>query len=417
MKYLNFKNKTCLKLISLSFVLIGLISFTIFSCKTSLNNKEMILLDNKPFKISLRCPSVFSGNSLEAKLVNSILKQSQSVPLSGAVLCHLLKLYGLGSIDSSMFSSGMDVLNILTDDSLAKEHLGTSIIFETRYGIRYKSPVSHIPKQEDGENHRDIFLATFAELGLPLATPINTSTGSFTIENLLMDSIMNFDLQQEEIAWTAVAYILYIPRQQKWTNRFGETFTLNDLATELLKRPIHKTSCGGTHLFYSLTILSQVDSKLGCLTDDIRNKVFHRLQNWKSSVVRSQTKDGYWNLKWALQDDDISSNTDTHFDKFLMTGHILECMQRLPSSLQPDTEVYLRAANWLYSELSEMQEPIYSRLFCPWTHAVCSIRNLVYLPEESSADKDSLCRKVNMDLDQSNLVIKRATVLVAPSNY
>jgi hypothetical protein len=149
---------------------------------------------------------------------------------------------------------------ILTHQAHAEKFFGESLLFQTRNGVRYRLPSSGSPANEEGESHRDLFLATFAELGLPLSTPLNIATGSFTLRDLLRDSVANFDLQQQEIVWTAVAYCLYLPPQNRWQNRDEMWFTFDDLANELLHRPLREGTCGGAHLLFAMTFLARVDS-------------------------------------------------------------------------------------------------------------------------------------------------------------
>src|SRR5207302_3298465 len=97
------------------------------------------------------------------------------------------------------------------------------------------------------ELHRDQTLAAFAELGLPLSFTLQGDGGTGTLRDVLDDSLANFHLGQKELAWTALAYALYLPPVKSWINRYGERFGFDQLVSEMLDRPLDAESCGGTH--------------------------------------------------------------------------------------------------------------------------------------------------------------------------
>lgn len=346
--------------------------------------ENTVTLRDDPHKVFPLVQPIFSRESPEACLTDSLLGQSASFPLVGPSLCHLLRIYGLEVMPHHSFNSGIDIVRILTDHELAAKHLGQSIQFQTRHGIRYKLPQVIGLSNQDGESHRDIFLATFGELGLPLSTPIHTATGSFTLRELLKDSIAHFRLKQKEIAWTAIAYSLYLPPQREWSNRDEESFTFDGLASELLQRPLKGESCGGTHLIEAMTLLARVDLKTPVLSSSVREAIRRNLQAYISAAIESQADEGYWTSGW----DQTETRNDSTSVKLIITGHLLEVMEYLPQDLQPDAEVYRRAADWLCSELS--QNLLKPSQFCPWTHAYCSIRNLVGDINESAANQSSI---------------------------
>jgi hypothetical protein len=115
------------------------------------------------------------------------------------------------------------------------------------------------------------------------------------------------------------------------------------------------------------------------------------------TAVEAQAKEGYWTLGW----DEPKSARPAHLDassfRLLITGHLLEWMEYLPLDLQPDAEIYYRAGQWLCSELGRMPRSLQVQEFCPWTHAVCSVRNLVGEASESdtntrNSDRSALLR-------------------------
>src|SRR5207248_548404 len=149
-------------------------------------------------------------------------------------------------------------------------------IVQTRTGARYLDGTSAGALRE---NHRDVFLATFAEAGVPLSTLLNTNLrSSVSLADVLRDSQANFDLAQPEIEWSAIAYALYSPNQAGWRDRDGNVFTFDQLARELLRRDLAKSSCSGAHLLLAMTYLVRVNDDAKCLSSDTREQLGTRLR-------------------------------------------------------------------------------------------------------------------------------------------
>jgi hypothetical protein len=276
------------------------------------------------------------------------------------------------------FASGQEVVAVLTDQKLSETFFGEPIFVQTRSGIRYRD--SAFQRLVNGENHRDICLATFAELGLPLSTPMTAVNGSFTLRDLLRDSVENFDISQQELAWTAITYGLYLGPPMRWTNRYGESFTFDDLANALMRTPLHTVSCGGAHLLYAMTILRRIDSSSPCLSQSVREVLTQYLQQQAMVAIKSQSKEGYWALDWYAKEDSQApriSLSDTAETRLLATGHLLEWLELLPVELQPSPDVYRRAARWLGMALKIGFQGKSSDSFCPPVHAACAVRALL----------------------------------------
>jgi hypothetical protein len=173
--------------------------------------------------------------------------------------------------------------------------------------------------------HQDNLLTAFAELGYPSNTPIiavpadarvDNSKGSFpgvqaALSDLVQGAISYFSPRQE-LEWTIEALVRYLAPQQEWTNRFGETFTFNDVAGELLRRVPGEGSCIGLHTVYALVCLFRVNMQHRVLADgvaalierylqrrsqaldadvDSKEYSFHRLDNKWPAAFRNSTED------------------------------------------------------------------------------------------------------------------------------
>ena len=115
----------------------------------------------------------------------------------------------------------------------------------------------------------------------------------YTVRDLLNDSIANFDLDQPEIEWTAVAYASYLaPVTRVWRNRFGAEFSFDDLTASLMHRDLSKRSCAGLHIFNSMAVISQVNDAYGVLSPYIRDQLSRRLTLLVEGASQTQLSEG-----------------------------------------------------------------------------------------------------------------------------
>jgi hypothetical protein len=350
------------------------------SSRNSSDVKPADLGRDIPWHVEPLVRPIFAKDSPEAVWTNRVLQEQSQGPLNVSYCCHLLRLYGLGRIPHPRFVSGREIVAVLTDQRLSKSEFGQPIFFQTRNGIRYRD--LNLQKIPAGENHRDFCLATFAELGLPLSTPITILEQSFSIRDLLQDSVENFDIRQEELPWTAVAYALYLAPQRQWTNRFGESFDFDELVSTLMEVPLDRASCGGTHLLYALTIVSRVDSSMAYLSDLVRQRVFEYLRKCTMIAANSQHTQGYWPWDWHTKDGSdpdgqSASPRDVCTARLVVTGHLLEWLEMLPVEVQPPAQVYRSAARCMCEMLRNDLRRADFDGFCPRVHALCAIRALI----------------------------------------
>lgn len=259
--------------------------------------------------------------------------------------------------------------------------------------IRYEAPVVtrvNLPKQDfwrtwrglemaesdDGKQteHRDQTLAALAELGVPLSATVDSEDGTFHVYDLLRTSLSEFHLDQKEISWTATAYACYLPPQTTWWNRYGEQFSLDRLAEEIMLRPLTRESCRGTHLVMALTKIARVDRELGILDPGVRARLVSYLRGKLTEAVSAQLDDGSWPLCWspsgfAVRDAEFTpENTD--INRIMVTGHLLEWFHLLPGDLKPPGRCVKAGTLWTQSKLRSSSKETISKAFCPYTHAV-----------------------------------------------
>ncbi len=303
------------------------------------------------------------------------LDNTNKVSVSGC--CHLLLFYGLGPTDLPSFTSGDVVVKALTDEQAGVQAFGKSPFIRTRNGLRYLLSKDPVFDNDVGEAHQDQCLATFAALDLPLKLPIRLKTQSYSISDLLSESVANFSFDQKELAWTAIAFAKYLPPKQEWVNRFRERTSFSRLAQHLLQLDLNSQSCAGTHILQALVNIQTADRVHSILNTKTRKQLGTYVTEKLQEILRRQQADGSWSREWcdAINKDETGLITPLQF-RILVTGHLLEVLNSLDSQQRPPNPVYLQAAEWVRQALNSNEIRPDGSLFCPFTHAARSAREI-----------------------------------------
>ena len=234
--------------------------------------------------------------------------------------------------------------------------------------------------------HRDQTLVALAEAGVPLYTAIEAEDRTFHVRDLLRTSLDEFHLGQEEISWTASAYLLYLPPQTTWQNRYGERFSFDDLVEEIMKRPLTRESCGGIHMVMTLTKFARVDKDFGILDPGTRVRLASYLRDKVSDAAASQLDDGSWPLCWSPTGFVWTTGEFTpesaELGRVTITGHLLEWFHFLPSDLKPPVRSVKAGTLWLWSHVRSATKDKVSQQCCPYTHAVVSLDLAASVPTQ-----------------------------------
>jgi hypothetical protein len=175
------------------------------------------------------------------------------------------------------------------------------------------------------------------------------------------DSIANFQLSQLELEWTTLAYAFYLPPIRKWTNRFGEETTFNDVAHELLRRPLRTASCGGTHILIGLSALLLADEQHTILDKSVRTEIDHHLNSSLSFLSQRQQPAGMWTLGDVYEMPVATTSKNRIVDSNMMenlasqqmvTAHIVLWLNALPKHFEVPNTMRTRAIDWLKKSIT-----------------------------------------------------------------
>lgn len=356
--------------ISLAILLINVRFYTARSEASTMRPKQL-----RP--LGARTTQAKKVERFEAKGCPTLSRIIPKEKISISEMCHILLFYGLGPTDLKAVPNGLDALEALTNEKTAVRVFGKSPFIRTRDGLRYYRANDPLGRPEEGESHRDVVLATFAALDLPLSTPMNLHAGQYSISHLLAESVATFYLQQREPAWTAIAYAKYLPPRKEWVNRFGEKTSFSDLANALMQNEMSQQSCAGTHIFEALVRIHRADTHTPVLDRLARAKLHNFLQEKVNQIIILQEIGGAWNWNWC---DSVQRNSPMTLQKYLLvTGHLLECLDGMDASVKPSPAVFNRAAKWLEKSLADPEIPGShpQEWVCPFTHAARSFRRIL----------------------------------------
>jgi hypothetical protein len=221
---------------------------------------------------------------------------------------------------------------------------------------------------------------------VPLERRLTTSGGPRTVRDILNDTCANFNPDQREIEWTALALALYLPPRSGWHDKFGKPYSLDSLSELLLGRPYAEgLPCGGTHKLYTLTVLMRVDEATPVLSPGVREKLRAHLRDQVAMLVRTQAEDGTWLTNWYRGERARSSSAGAPAEveqaRVLATGHHVEWLMLLPPEFQPPRDRLVRAARWLQLRLAADAQETLMTHYCPYSHAGRVLSVLAGSPE------------------------------------
>jgi hypothetical protein len=341
------------------------------------------------------CPPHELTAAEKARLIDVVGSIAARMLVSSSYCLHLLRVHGMqGRFERGEPPSGDAILKLLTDDGASSAYFDQRPVVRTPNGVRFPT-MRDIPSDNRSmERHRDHTLAALGELGLPLSHPLRVGGGMASLRDVLTDSVANFHLGQAELDWTAIAYALYLPPIRAWANRYGERFSFDELANELERRPMDRASCGGTHLLYALTLLARVNAESPVLSEATRARLVAHLARCVTVLERTQQPDGSWPVWWNHEllpeghPSDLSV-TDDDANRLLMTGHLAEWLLYLPADIPLPQPMLTRTGHWLRTRLLAASSRDMQGAFCPFSHAVCVLKQITYVPQEVAARRPS----------------------------
>ncbi|QDU25287.1 hypothetical protein ETAA8_03510 [Anatilimnocola aggregata] len=286
---------------------------------------------------------------------------------------HALRLWGpKADFHDEKVVSGHDLQQYFLDDQVFRKFAGEKaapLFYRGRDGLEVRSFDEQLKHRDSSSYHTDDLLATFAESGLPLTTPIVMRNDEATIGELLNDSLMRFHLERLEYEWTAIVFARYVFPLRQWKNKYGGRIDVNELVKELVAAPLDAGPCNGLHRLEALAVLYRIDEEVHALQPRTKRAMLQYMKRVSDLLVAAQAPDGSWSRSWPAGAAALEDKSASLHDKLLVTGHQLEWLAYAPDDVQPPRETIVRGSQWLVRTLTEMDEKELLSAYGPYTHA------------------------------------------------
>lgn len=253
-------------------------------------------------------------------------------------------------------------------------------------------------QSQDGERieHRDQLLSALADFGVALTCKLECGSATSadaartrTVRDLLRTSIDEFHLHQAEMSWTVMAYVLYMPPQLHWQNRYGEQFDFDDVAEALITKPLKSESCGGIHLMCAATTMLRIDADERLLQPAVGERLRDFVALRVQEAEKSQLPDGSWPSMWSSDSGEgpvAATAMASIRQRLMITGHLLEWFDLLPAEIQPPDSTVRSALLWIVPTLQSLTPEELAADICPCTHALLAASRVApHVSGEASA--------------------------------
>ena len=301
------------------------------------------------------------------------------------VLLHALRLWGpLAEFDDDHIPSGEQLRQYFMDDAAFRQLAGADA--PPLYRIDAETGQVHVrdwsradPDRVSSSYHLNDILATLAETGTSLDTPLRTRDGDTTVERLLGSAMGQMHFRQHEFEWSAICYARYVYPESGWHNDYGERITVAEVVRELIETPtLTYGPCNGLHRLEAMVVLWGADEELEPATSRgeerarqrMRDRLLGHMQQVVALLEASQHRDGYWTRAWPAGEQARADETASVSDRILVTGHHLEWLALAPAELEVPREMVFRAAQWVVRAIQEVEDEALLRGYGPFSHAV-----------------------------------------------
>ena len=236
-----------------------------------------------------------------------------------------------------------------------------------------------------------------AGIGIPLNHPIRMEGGrEATLRAVLDDTTANFTLRGQ-IYWKVVALALYLPPQKSWKNRFGERFTFDDAARELLAASRFALALfGNPDGPITLTVLLRADEQQPVLSESVREQVREYLGRIAKTLVEIQSPEGWFPADWAcVLDGGVGTCAAALFHPRAGSDTTRTWLGRRCRMRRRSREVFQRAAVWSLETLAgKTADPQWvDEWYCPASHTARSVIRLSRRQEGEVVSQDGGSRR------------------------
>jgi hypothetical protein len=323
-----------------------------------------------------------TADDVSPRILRTVIEDDRR--LTTSAILHLIQLCGSAKVLPRSDCRGRSLISILTDSTYGKDVLGESAFVRTPQGCRFPTGYNSTARGRGDETHRDQCLAVLLCEGERLSTKVSSDKWELTLRDVLADSISRFSLTQDELEWSAIAFVQVLPPTHTWRNRFGEECSFDTITRALIERwRKSNPSCEGTHVLSALTLIAMVDRACSILSNDTRRDLSGFIQTMTRLVIDSQCVEGCWGPGWRHGDRRIgyeqldgSCRKEEYESTLLRSAHLAQWLQQASRIAVVPRSSLSRARSWLVGVTENATDVFIWSNLCPVVHAACAIRDI-----------------------------------------
>ncbi len=199
--------------------------------------------------------------------------------------------------------------------SRGQEYDGQPWFQRTRFGGR----AHPYTKDYIFEGHPNQFLSMMANADFPTDHKLTRGDSPITIADLIANAKKETN-SREEITWTLWSLSHYLGPDATWTNKNGESWSIERLVAMQSRASTANAACGGTHALYALAYALNTYRKTKRPLRGVWLEADRRVQQYVAIAQSSQNFDGSFSSQYFK-----GRGFAREFDKRLSTsGHTLE---------------------------------------------------------------------------------------------
>jgi hypothetical protein len=198
--------------------------------------------------------------------------------------------------------------------------------------------------------HHDHLLACLTEARVPADHPVRApGRPNQTMRDVINQAIYDFDLDERETEWSAMAFGLWLaPQQKEWINGQHRQLSFDLIAERQIRGHKQLGVCGGTHRVYSLVVLLRLDDEYKILSPEMRQRSVDYVKSVRDLLLVTQFEDGHWPYNWPDGEDAVKKPTEAPMSRAVIaTGHHLEWLSIAPEEFQIPRDRVKKAARWI----------------------------------------------------------------------
>jgi hypothetical protein len=315
---------------------------------------------NEPLRVVPRydVPEVVSDEQL-SRVLHKLRPAFRGTDIKINHVDHALRFWGLlAMFEDPACLSGEEMRQLLLDHEEFVKVYGPKrppLLMDTQQGVRVR-----VQEGRASSSHYDHTLATLAEIGTPLDSPLRSPLRKTNVATLLDQTLRDFSLNQAEYEWSALAFALYLQPLDEWQTTEGQWVSFDRLADRLMRQELPLGVCAGNHRLHALVTFLRIDEETPLLSPEKRAEVIDFLKGVTALLVRNQHPEGYWTRDWpslgAPSSDSAQADGSTLQGRILATGHPLEWWALAPEEVLPPRHVLVSAGQWLVRAIDDLSD-------------------------------------------------------------